>query len=490
MPTKKLLSKPCDCSNELFEWKEFKSQEEIGGTKIETSYEAFICKNHGSQWGLKKNEKIIEACTSFSKDLILEENILDFFSSLFAQMWRGKVNIKKWNDKVLKTFKNDTPEKFTNSIIQKGIISKETLFAKENLKRREFIQLTQFGKDNLKKTLGFISAEEQISLVKEKINSTNTSLTSQLNPNQKIILNLLLKQIKKINDNTPGWELNDGSLIVPRNSAKTPPKYLLIAFGICTWLKIYRDNLTLREISARAFQDAQLHLKDDPSKILDKYSQDIDSIIYKFSKKNCVNLGLILTLDSFTFSGEIILNMQDGEKIKISGSSVSFSNLSYGKINTIELTVKRVLFIENFAVFAQLVLDNWNSLNDTLLIFIKGMGVSGHFRKSILKKIINANPKVNYYIWVDYDLGGCNIYREVIKNLEVENIKIIQLLPKMSIPFRKIPVNQINPLKSYTESSNNQLRAFARFILENGKVEQEYLLEWYDEILKLNFKIK
>ncbi len=118
------------------------------------------------------------------------------------------------------------------------------------------------------------------------------------------------------------------------------------------------------------------------------------------------------------------------------------------------------------------------------------MGVSGHFRKSILKKIINANPKVNYYIWVDYDLGGCNIYREVIKNLEVENIKIIQLLPKMSIPFRKIPVNQINPLKSYTESSNNQLRAFARFILENGKVEQEYLLEWYDEILKLNFKIK
>ncbi len=33
-------------------------------------------------------------------------------------------------------------------------------------------------------------------------------------------------------------------------------------------------------------------------------------------------------------------------------------------------------------------------------------------------------------------------------------------------------------------------RIFAQFILKNGKVEQEYLLEWYDEILKHNLNLK
>ncbi|MHA1343312.1 MAG: hypothetical protein ACTSQG_04965, partial [Promethearchaeota archaeon] len=371
-------------------------------------------------------------------------------------------------------------------LIQKGLIEKITNVSSSTLNERTYIELTEFGRESLKKRLGFISSEEQVALVKAKINRINEAYSDNLNSSQEIIKNLLNDQIKRIEDGNPGWELNKKSVINPMNSATRPPKYLLIACGLCTWVKIYRKNLTLREISARAFQEAQFPFINDPSKVLDSYSQDFDSILFKFSNKNCADLGLILALDSFTFSGELILQMQDGEQIKVSGSSVSFSNLSYGKIKTIRLSAKRVLFIENYAVFAQLVLDNWGSENDTLLVFIKGMGVSGHFRKSILRKIINSNPKVDYFIWVDYDLGGCNIYREVLKNLEVEEIKIIRLPSDISIPFRKIPKTQIDLLKSYLESKNNHLKAFAQFILENGKVEQEYLLEWYDQILKFN----
>ena len=104
---------------------------------------------------------------------------------------------------------------------------------------------------------------------------------------------------------------------------------------------------------------------------------------------------------TFIFSGELILKMQNGKSIKIAGPSVSFSNLSYSNINSIELNAEIVLFIENFAVFAQLVLDNYAIGNKAIVIFIKGMGISGHFMKSILKKIIRNNPEIKYFVWLE-----------------------------------------------------------------------------------------
>lgn len=116
------------------------------------------------------------------------------------------------------------------------------------------------------------------------------------------------------------------------------------------------------------------------------------------------------------------------------------------------------------------------------------MGISGHFRKTILKKIIINNPSIDYFIWLDYDLGGCNIYREIINNLKVDNVKIIKIPPELSIPFRKIPINQLNSIRAYYNSEHSELKNFAQFILKNGRVEQEYLLEWYNDILNYNLK--
>ncbi len=87
-----------------------------------------------------------------------------------------------------------------------------------------------------------------------------------------------------------------------------------------------------------------------------------------------------------------------------------------------------------------------------------------------------------------YDLGGCNIYREFINNLEVEDVKIIKIPSCISVPYREIPLNQLDSIKTYDNSENLELKNFSQFILENGKVEQEYLLERYNDILNYNLK--
>ncbi len=118
------------------------------------------------------------------------------------------------------------------------------------------------------------------------------------------------------------------------------------------------------------------------------------------------------------------------------------------------------------------------------------MGISGHFRKIILKKIIENNPTISYFVWLDYDLGGCYIFREILNKLELDNILIIKIPPKIHIPYRELPPKQIDSIKALCTLKNTELSNFAQFVLDNGRVEQEYLLEWYKEILNFNFNQK
>lgn len=488
MPLNKINKKPCDCPSESFKYvkKEYLTIE--GPYETIHSYEVKECQVHKNFWGRRRKEQKVIRCVKPIKNYNLDKKDLDFFKSVFAPLWNEKINEKTWNKKIRKLYQNKSPEDITNSFIQKGIIYTKIIFVQKSNSEKKYIFFTSTGKEKIKDLIGFLSVEEQVSLGKAKLLEALTSeLSENLDENQVILFSLLKDQFQKIESNDPKWITMENYVIVPKNSAINPPKYVLLLYGVCTWFQIYRENLTLREVSARAFQKAPIMKNEEPSKILDKYSQDLNSIIEKFSGKICDELGLILALDSFTFSGYLTLYMQDNKNIKIGGPSTSFSNLSYTRIKEIHIDTHLVLFIENYAVFAQLVLDNWALNNNVLLIYIKGMGISGHFRKEILRKILRDNPQVNVFIWVDYDLGGCNIYYEVLKNLEIENINIIYLPPDMSIPFRKIPKNQQNLLSSYAKSNIVQLRNFAKFILENGKVEQEYLLEWYDDILRYNY---
>ena len=487
MSSKKLLSKPCDCSDDSFQWKEFKFEENLEATKMRRTYEARVCQNHNLQWGLKRKERILETCISVPKDLVLNKKALIFFRSIFGSIWKNKININKWNSKMAKFYQNNEIENVTFIFIQKGIIFKETIPTRSSLKEKQYIILSEFGKNIIGKQIGFLSSDDQILLAKEMISETvDFFKDAELNPKEKVLYDVINDQLQKIEKEVPGWEVESNTLIIPRSSGKNPPKYLLITSGLCKWLKIYRSNLTLREISARAFQSASFSLENDPSKVLDNYSKDINSIVKNYSGRNCSDLGLVLKLDSFTFSGELILKMYDGDEVKISGPSISFSSLSYGNIKSIKVYAKNVLFIENFAVFAQLVLDKWGSLNNTLLIFIKGMGISGHFKKTILKMIVKNNPTIRYFVWLDYDLGGCYIFREILKNLELDNILIIKIPLKIHVSYRELPREQIDSIKALYKSENTELRNFAQFILNNGRVEQEFLLEWYEEILDYN----
>ncbi len=489
MPSESIKRKPCECPSDSFIWV-YKSHEMIDGPyRIIHRFEIKECPLHKIAWGRRRKEEKVITCTSPIKNYDIEEKDIDFFRSIISALWDDKINETKWKRKLKKYYKNQDLDEISNGLIQKGLFLKKVDVIQSSNTEKMYYSLTDDGKLKLKQLTGFLNVEEKIALGIEQIKSTLDLFNyDDLEENKKIIFSLLNNQLKQLKEGIPEWIKNDGTSIKPQNSAINPPKYLIILYGLCNWLKIYRDSITLREVSARAFQELELVSDTDPSKVLDKYSNDINSIIKQNSGKDCNDLGLILALDSFTFSGQLVLKICNGESIKIGGPSVSFSNLSYRDIKTIDLNADKVLFIENFAVFAQLVLDNWAIKYNALLIFIKGMGIAGHFKKFILKKIIKSNPEICYFVWLDYDLGGCNIYREIIKNLKVDNIKIIKIPPDISIPFRKIPSNQLNLIEHYGNLENLELKNFSQYILKNGKVEQEYLLEWYDIILNYNFQ--
>lgn len=489
MPSESIKKKPCECPSDSFEWVNKVYETTEGPYRIIHSFEIKECPLHKMTWGRRRKEQKLITCTTPIENYNFEDDDLAFFRSIISVLWDDKTNENIWKKKLKNYYKNQDPDEISEGFIQKGLIFKRIDVIQTSNTKKIYYSLTDDGKQRLKKLTGFLNVEEQIALGIVKIkNILDKFNKDDLEANKKIIFSLLNVQLELLKEGNAEWIKNDGTSIKPLNSAINPPKYLIILYGLCTWLQIYRDNLTLREVSVRAFQESELLSDVDPSKVLDKYSNDINCIVKNFSSKNCEDIGLILALDSFTFSGELILKIQDCKTVKIGGPSISFSNLSYSDIKTIDLNAEKVLFIENFAVFAQLVLDNWAIENNTLLIFIKGMGVSGHFRKTILKKIIKNNPEVKYFVWLDYDLGGCNIYREIVKNLEVENINIIKIPPRISIPFRKIPINQLNSIRAYSNSEHSELKNFAQFILKNGRVEQEYLLEWYNDILNYNLK--
>ena len=491
MPSESIKKKPCECPSDSFEWVNKVYEITEGPYQVIHSFEIKECPLHKITWGKRRKEKKLITCTTPIENYNFEENNLAFFRSIISVLWNDKINENIWKKKLKNYYKNQDLDEISEGFIQKGLILKRIDVIQTSNTEKIYYSLTNDGKQELKELTGFLNVEEQIALGIEKINNTLDIFNKDdLEANKKIIFSLLNVQLELLKEGNPEWIKNDGTSIKPQNSAINPPKFLIILYGLCTWLQIYRDNLTLREVSARGFQESELSFNEDPSKVLDKYSNDINSIIKNFSSKNCEDIGLILALDSFTFSGELILKMQNGKSIKIAGLSVSFSNLSFSNINSIELNADIVLLIENFAVFAQLVLDKWATENNALLIFIKGMGISGHFRKSILKKIIRNNPEIKYFVWLDYDLGGCNIFREIYTRLGFENIKIIRIPSKFHIPYREIPLGQIDSLQAFIKSENSELSNFAQFILMNGRVEQEFLLEWYNEILEYNFNLE
>ncbi len=480
--------KPCECPSEEFDWVKKSYESKEGPYKIIHYFEIKQCSKHNNTWGRRRKEEEIISCFNPIKEIQFKDKDIEFFKSIISKIWENRVNEKVWKKKLNSYYKNQNIEEISNGFIQKGLVIKNIEIIQKSNSQKTYFLLTDQGRVKLKELTQFLDVDEQIGLGIEKIKKTLKESGLYSNEKKKIILDLIKSQLDLLETGNHQWVRKDGVKIKPSNSAVNPPKYLILLYGFCTWVEIYRDSLTLREVSARAFQESEIPLDIDPSKMLDRYSKDLNSIIENFSSKECEELGLILTLDSFTFSGELILEMLDGNSIIISGPSVSFSNLSYQNIDKIKLSAKRVFLIENYSVFAQLVLDNWTNQNNALLIFIKGMGVSGRFKKTILKKIIEHNPKCKYFVWLDYDLGGCTIFREILRILNVKTMKLVRIPPHLKVPFREIHTSQLDTLKVlYNHTDIPELKEYAKFILDNGKIEQEYLLEWYDEILHYNY---
>ena len=75
------------------------------------------------------------------------------------------------------------------------------------------------------------------------------------------------------------------------------------------------------------------------------------------------------------------------------------------------------------------------------------------------------------------------LYQNIIfilsqKHISSEKDKFISALPVEIILFILI----------FFSNDNSELKNLATFVLDNGKVEQEFLLEWYNEILNYNFR--
>ena len=478
----------CGCKLETFEWDKKEYEIDEGPYRILHRFEIKECSIHKNTRGRRRKEEKYISCISPIENYELNENDLKFFKSIFSKLWKDKVNERTWYSKLNQYFDHNKVEDISNGYIQKGIIFKKILFAQSSTQESVYYLLTNRGKERLKILLRFLNIKEQLSLGKDKIINTIESYDKKpLNPSKKILYHLLNNQLELIMKNDAGWQLKN-SIIVPQNSAVNPPKYIIILFGLCTWLEIYRDGMTLREVSVRAFQSSQVLLSGDPSKALDKYQSDLNNILEQFASVTCEQLGLVLTLEYFVFSGEIHVTFQDNKRQVLKGPSNSVSNLIFTNIKKIKVTTKKVLLIENSQAYAQLVLDNYWQKSDILIIFIKGMSIASQFRKRILQQIVKDNPDLRFWFFLDFDLGGCRIYKTASKILEGCKSYIVNIPAEFNLPYRDLPESHKKSIESFLLEDDTELISFAKFILEKGKIEQEYLLEWYIEILRFNFK--
>ena len=314
------------------------------------------------------------------------------------------------------------------------------------------------------------------------------ALISKPNNDYHFKLRNFLETIKDILDQeNPTFYCDDKTKIFPQLSASLNPYFLKVIKAYITWCEIYREGMTLRELSSRAFTIFPLKLNVDASKVI-----SIGPIKEKFRDFVRYNLkfdieeaGLFSNYESADFSGFIQLEYINSDSKMIESPIFMIPNLILHKINKIILPSKKLLLVENLSVLSQIALDDYALKNKLTVLYIGGK--PSKYLQKIIENILKSNQEFDCYLWVDYDLGGIQILN-IIKSIFKKNkLKIILPPTDFKIPKKVISNDAKDRLSDFkTFKSNEESMKLTEWIVKNGSFEQEYLLEWYKEILNYN----
>lgn len=88
-----------------------------------------------------------------------------------------------------------------------------------------------------------------------------------------------------------------------------------------------------------------------------------------------------------------------------------------------------------------------------------------------------------FYAWVDYDLGGVQIFALLDSLLPNRYLKaVIPSLP-LDVLFRAVDLHEKREIEKLADSGSAERGKLGRFILERGKIEQEYFIREYKVLL-------
>ncbi len=491
-----LLGKPCGCPDDAFHWTEIRNKEIVGPIIREYSSEVKICQKHNLPWGPKR--KITRTLRSASPLNLtnLDPKIVKLLKSVFIKLYGGRINISVLFDKI----KKPNPTAVVEELIQRGILTQITK-TQSNNREKSYLEIPLGERDKLSGFLGFLSKDLQITLSRDIIttalsNSAQTTMRAEnkeKNSSAKAILFRILRdQLSLIDNGQPGWNVGNGKSINPTNSSNASPVYLIISAGLVTWLQYWRPIMTMREISAKAFQNFPVDLEgfnkkfEDPSKILEQYSGQLSKIFEAVEIPSLSSLGLIEKPQFFHCSGELEVVHENGQRETHKRPVITLSNLEYDNISRllVPTATQTLLLVENLAVFAHLVHESWALDNDALLVYMGGKGLQ--ITKDFPRLVCESNPNVEIWIWVDHDLGGCQIFEMYASFIDPSRCRLIRILPDEGIPCRPNPPTSIPLLEKYARSKWEELASFARHILDSGKIEQEYFLDRFPEIFQAN----
>ena len=317
----------------------------------------------------------------------------------------------------------------------------------------EEIERIYLNLNNIDSCYEFVSRTNKVKLYNELVLLVNKYLS---NSNNKVIKSYLNDCLITLNNR-----------VSYADKFKNSEDLILILKGINGIIE-NKNEILIRNFSVKIFSDSK-YFENNINKFFnifntyyDKKFENIDDFlnyfnIYKNPKYSYIKNGIVFKINN------TIIDL-DYFKYEFSLTNEEINNLEIIKINK-----RKILTIENLTTF------HYFSSNDYIVLYLGGF--SSSLKIELLRKIKEFDNTIQFYHFSDLDVGGFNIYFNLVKRL---NTKIIPFLMNEEIfrkylPFAK-PLTNIdkNSLESMLNLEFNPFKELIKVMLkENKKLEQE-----------------
>ena len=317
----------------------------------------------------------------------------------------------------------------------------------------EEIERIYLNLNNIDSCYEFVSRTNKVKLYNELVLLVNKYLSNSCNMVVKSYLNDCLITLN--------------NRVSYADKFKNSEDLILILKGIKGIIE-NKNEILIRNFSVKIFSDSK-YFENNINKFFnifntyyDKKFENIDDFlnyfnIYKNPKYSYIKNGLVFKINN------TIIDLDDF-KYEFSLTNEEINNLEIIKINK-----RKILTIENLTTF------HYFSSNDYIVLYLGGF--SSSLKIELLRKIKEFDNTIQFYHFSDLDVGGFNIYFNLVKRL---NTKIIPFLMneeifKKYLPFAK-PLTNIdkNSLVSMLNLEFNPFKELIKVMLkENKKLEQE-----------------